>query len=317
MKKNFHRYTATASADTPAAAGAVEDAVSPTLPEIKPPISIRTANGLHMHAIQTGWVAVHPNHRDLFGPAGTRLASILLDPRWTEWLPILTWVIEHPEGVIVIDTGETSRVVEPDFFNCDPGSNFVFRRILRFLVRPEEEIGAQMQGLGIAPESVRWVVQTHLHCDHAGGLDAFPVSEIVTSHLDFPVSQGALPCRYPSWLKPHFAEFVPDIGLSFGRSMTLTRSGDVKIVPTPGHALGHQSVIVADGEVTYFFAGDASFDDRQMRAGRVAGICADVAQARTTLAQIRRFCADRPTVYLPTHDRLAPQRFQDAAPTRV
>ena len=172
MKKNFHRYTATASADTPAAAGAVEDAVSPTLPEIKPPISIRTANGLHMHAIQTGWVAVHPNHRDLFGPAGTRLASILLDPRWTEWLPILTWVIEHPEGVIVIDTGETSRVVEPDFFNCDPGSNFVFRRILRFLVRPEEEIGAQMQGLGIAPESVRWVVQTHLHCDHAGGLDA-------------------------------------------------------------------------------------------------------------------------------------------------
>jgi N-acyl homoserine lactone hydrolase len=46
----------------------------------------------------------------------TRLLRTMLDRNWTEPLPIFAWLIEHPEGLIVVDTGETSRVAEPGYW---------------------------------------------------------------------------------------------------------------------------------------------------------------------------------------------------------
>ena len=40
----------------------------------------------------------------------------LADKRWTAPLPILAWAIEHPEGLIVVDAGETARATEPGYF---------------------------------------------------------------------------------------------------------------------------------------------------------------------------------------------------------
>ena len=72
-----------------------------------------------------------------------------------------------------------------------------------------------------------------------------------------------------------------------------------------------------DANSAALLAGDAQLREYAV-AQSVAAKARIVAEdERDCLAQIRRFCADRPTVYLPTHDRLAPQRFQDAAPTRV
>ena len=61
-------------------------------------------------------------------------------------------------------------------------------------------------------------------------------------------------------------------------------------------------------------AGDASYDERLMLAGRVDGVCADDHICSATLEAIKRFAQDRPTVYLPTHDpqstfRLANRRL--------
>jgi glyoxylase-like metal-dependent hydrolase (beta-lactamase superfamily II) len=45
-------------------------------------------------------------------------------------------------------------------------------------VTDDEEIGPQITALGFSPDDIRWVVMTHLHTDHAGGLSHFPNSEI-------------------------------------------------------------------------------------------------------------------------------------------
>ena len=65
------------------------------------------------HAIETGKVAVRERQRDGAGPGPLRLVNTLVDRSWTESLPILFWLIEHPEGLIAVDTGETARVSEP------------------------------------------------------------------------------------------------------------------------------------------------------------------------------------------------------------
>ena len=64
---------------------------------------------MKIHAIQTGTVAIKTRQRSGKGEGFGRLVNTLLDPEWTPMLPIYAWVIEHPEGVIVVDTGETAR----------------------------------------------------------------------------------------------------------------------------------------------------------------------------------------------------------------
>ena len=74
---------------------------------------------MRIHAIQTGTVAINTSI-ERPGARCSRPINTLLDSTWTEPLPIYAWVIEHPEGLIVVDTGETARVAEPGYF---PGGN--------------------------------------------------------------------------------------------------------------------------------------------------------------------------------------------------
>lgn len=295
-----------------------------TSPPSGTPIHVQTvtASGIVIHGLVCGLVSVKEAHRTLAGPSPARFAMIAVDWRWTEWLPIWVWVLEHPEGIIVIDTGETARVVEPGHFDCDPMTGSIYRRLLRFSVPAENEIGPRMERLGISPLRVRWVVQTHLHSDHAGGLGYFPGAQILVSRHDAGGTAGSLPCRWPQWFRPSVVDqplparsIEPGPDLS-GHGVPLTRAGDVWLIPTPRHTIGHQSVVLQDGDRAVIFAGDASFSEEQLVHGTVAGICADTGAAVETLWWLREFARTRSTVYLPTHDAASGQRLGDLQPTR-
>ncbi|MDJ0756409.1 MAG: N-acyl homoserine lactonase family protein [Ardenticatenaceae bacterium] len=281
--------------------------MKPTPTTLAPIQTTQTSSGIKIHAVQTGWVSVKSRHVAYRGLDIMRLPAIILDRKWTPWLPILTWVIEHPEGVIVIDTGETHRINDQTYIDCDPGTRFVYSKQLQFEVSARQEIGPQLERLGIPTNEVRWVIQTHLHSDHMGGMRYFPRSEFILSPIDYPHGRGALYCRYPDWLNPTFTTFQADP--DFEQSMTVTKAGDVKILPTPGHSNGHQSVLLCDSQINFFFAGDTSFSEKQLWQKSVGGISEDMAAAGRTLGKIRQFCRDHPTVYLPSHDRLSVDRL--------
>jgi hypothetical protein len=58
----------------------------------------------------TGLVQVRRAQVESRGRGAARVANMLFDEEWTEWLPIYAWTIAHDEGVIIVDTGETARV---------------------------------------------------------------------------------------------------------------------------------------------------------------------------------------------------------------
>ena len=142
---------------------------------------------MKIHAIQTGTVAITKSWREGYGNGQGRLLRTLLDREWTEPLPIFAFAIEHPEGVIVVDTGETARVSEPGYF---PRWHPLLRFAVREWVEPEQEIGPQLAQLGIRASDVRMVVMTHLHTDHAGGLHHFPDTEILVTRADLEHARG-------------------------------------------------------------------------------------------------------------------------------
>jgi N-acyl homoserine lactone hydrolase len=277
---------------------------------------------MKIHAIRTGTVAVKSAQADGGGRRRRSFARVFADRDWTDPLPIFAWLIEHPEGPIVVDTGEIARATEPGYFT--PWQPY-FRLGVREWVAPDEEIGPQLRRIGVAPEDVRWVVLTHFHTDHAGGLPHFPANEIVTSRRAFAEARGLagklrgfLPQHWPDGFAPTLVDFESGPFGPFAASTRLTTAGDVHLVPTPGHTDGHLSVAVEDGETVIFLAGDASYTERLMLEGRADGVAPKPARAVQTLTRIQRLAADRPTVYLPSHDpdaaaRLAARQIATAA----
>ncbi len=256
-----------------------------------------------VHAVRTGSVRVKTAQR-VRKPGG--LLRVLTDSKWTEWLPIYVWVIDHPEGIIVVDTGENARTADDGYF---PRWHPYYRTSVQMDVKPEDEIGPQLLRLGIRPQDVRTLVLTHFHTDHAGGLHHFPHSNILVSGDDLKLASGFsgrllgyLPHRWPEWFDPApIALEETDLG-PFGRSRPITKAGDVTIVPTPGHTPHHISVVVQSEGLHYFLAGDTSYSQQLLRQRTPDGVSPRAEITCQTIGHILDFMQERPTVYLPTHD---------------
>jgi N-acyl homoserine lactone hydrolase len=284
-----------------------------------PPVTITTHSGIRVHGIQTGVLAIKTAHAQLRGPVSLRFLSIIQDTHWTPLLPILTWVIEHPEGLIVIDTGERAAASNiATYITRDPVSRWFYQRNLPLFITPAEELAAQLRSLGLTPEDVQTVVLTHLHGDHAGGLGFFPQATFLVARTEYEGQLrqpfGAVASLWPPGWSPQLVDYTgPPIGL-FRGSQPITKAGDLLLVPTPGHSYGHQSVILVDTDRSFFFAGDVAFSQAQLVAQGLQGIAYDVKLARTALTQTLHYTRATPTVFLPSHDPLALERLASGTP---
>ncbi|MHB8511020.1 MAG: MBL fold metallo-hydrolase [Actinomycetota bacterium] len=145
------------------------------------------------------------------------------------------YVIPHPAGIILFDTG----------IGYDPEVDAHYR-ITR------TPLFEALSNAGFKPDDVRFIVNCHLHFDHSGENFRFPGVPIFAQRLEVEATRGE---EYT----------LPDVCVNFDGAAfeELTGEADiangVRIIPTPGHTEGHQSLLVETKEGRLMFAGQ-TFD---------------------------------------------------------
>jgi glyoxylase-like metal-dependent hydrolase (beta-lactamase superfamily II) len=255
--------------------------------------------------LTTGHVRIHDDMHRGRGTGLRRRARILRKGPMGEALPIHAWLIDHPEGRILVDSGETHVVHDGTF--------------AQFQVGRGDELDRQLATAGVGPDEIPTVVLTHIHGDHVNGLVHVPGARVLagTEEIEIAGSVAARMTRrftkqpLPTGFAPQPITLDgPPVG-AFPSSAALTADGRVLAVPTPGHTLGHLAILVVQPDHHVLIGGDTAYDLQQLLDGVVDGVSPKDDVSKATMNRIREHGRRHPTVYLPSHDPDAVARLRD------
>jgi N-acyl homoserine lactone hydrolase len=201
--------------------------------------------------------------------------------------PVWSALLRTPEGNILFDSGlHPVHVDRPEAtFGPNPGMTIVMAR--------DDAVVSRLASVGVRPDDIAVVVNSHLHFDHAGNNGAFPKATFVVQaeHLAFAKGKPNFPGVY--WDIPELT-YVP----ASGRSRV---AKGIEVVPTPGHAPGHQSLVVDLAETgRVVLTGDAAFTRMNLERGEIPAM--DQVAAKESLALIRSLVRDDLSRVFTSHD---------------
>src|SRR5580698_1133131 len=88
--------------------------------EIQTAVFSSNGKAVKVHAVQTGSISVKENFLNQKGQGFLSKLNIALGNAYAGFMPIWVWVIEHPEGIIVIDTGDIEAASHNAFYKDEP-----------------------------------------------------------------------------------------------------------------------------------------------------------------------------------------------------
>ena len=201
--------------------------------------------------------------------------------------PVWSALLRTNEGNVVFDTGlHPVHVDRPD-------ATFGPQSGLKVVMEKEDAIVSRLAALGVKPDDVAIVVNSHLHFDHAGNNRAFPNATFVVQgeHLAWAKGRPNFPAIY--WDDPAL-RYMP----TSGRARV---AAGIEVVPTPGHAPGHQSLVVDLAETgRVVLCGDAAFTRANLERGEIPG--QDPVAGKESLAVIRSLVKDDLERAFTSHD---------------
>lgn len=238
--------------------------------------------------------------------------------------PIPAFLIRHPKvGPILVDTG-----LHPSMAS-DPVQNL--GRFGNWFYKPQmdhgDDVSAQLRAKGVDPASIRLVIMTHLHIDHASAIADFPdATFIVTANEWEAATTGAF--AFSKGYNRHQFDYAFDFRTvsfdgddvnsyaTFGRTIDLFGDGSIRLASTPGHTEGHQSIIVRLKDEDMVIGGDAIYLENQLEPGSdLPGRTVDRHNFKRSLQELRLFRSQYPdAVITPGHDTAfyenAPEKYE-------
>jgi N-acyl homoserine lactone hydrolase len=222
--------------------------------------------GLKVYVFATGEIEVPGNA--MLDP---RHPKVRPDEVRKQFVPAMAFLVRHPtRGDVLVDTG-----FGPAFVNHSSGDlGWYTRPFVRTRVPFGADLLSQFASVGARPDSLVYVVITHGHVDHTGGLPALgPVHVLVGKGeraaivAPLSLSRGYKQAHFASVGQLDEVDFdaAPEL-LPLGRAVDLFGDGSIFLADAHGHTPGHLSVLVNLAGGPLILTGDTvqtqrAFDD--------------------------------------------------------
>ncbi len=153
-------------------------------------------------------------------------------------VPVPFFLLRHPQGLIVVDGGNPLAVAR------DPHAHWGgLADVFEVHMSEAQHCEAQLRELGIRPDDVSHIVQTHLHIDHTGALGHFPNAVVVVHALEREAALAAADPMQTGYIRADYDR--PELRWQTIEADTdLFGDGLIRLLETPGHAAGHMSLLI-------------------------------------------------------------------------
>ena len=239
----------------------------------------------------------------------SRLYQILFTQKWGEWMPIYCWLINTGNELILVDTGETAKINMKGYLP----KGGLYHKVVQTRIEEEDEVDRQLLKLGFQTKDINKIIFTHLHGDHIGGVEHFSHCEMFVSKAEYALasskkgsSNGYFKKNWPDWFKPKLIEYEDQAEGVFSKSYHVSKDGSIILVPTPGHSVGHQSVIIKDKALTYFVAGDLTYNIETLKA-EIPDVILSNEESKETVQKVHSYVKTEKCIYLSSHDWNSPE----------
>lgn len=254
---------------------------------------------MKIHVFHTGDVHVSPylpfggDHCNIIKASG------ITTPKkdWI-WLPVSAYLIEHPKGRILVDTG-WHREMSPDGVydrksQIKSLGSWQLYLVNQGRIAKGQAIDEQLAKMGLKPSDIDYVLLTHLDCDHVNGLSQLKGAKHILVARDemAGIKKGLTErIRYQErWWKGVDMELFDWNGTEgpVGRSYDLFGDGSVAMVNIPGHSAGLCAVKIRneEGKFVLLFS-DGGYARKSWEQMITSGICKDKKLQRQSLQWIR------------------------------
>jgi N-acyl homoserine lactone hydrolase len=263
---------------------------------------------VRLHPINTGEIQARvmnprPPRR---GPAKLPRTLLRSFVRHAGWYPVPLFLVEHPsEGPFLIDVGYDPSI------ESDPRRTlgFLFGTVVMKHRLADSAALEQVSERGVDPAEVSLVVLTHLHLDHVSASGRWPQATFVVDRAEREAAAAPGPGPY---VKRHLATIErwreidyagADPFESFERTVDLFGDGHVRLISSPGHSPGHQSVLLRLRDRYALICGDAAMSMLELREPVIDGIVVDQDSYIRSGEEMREFMRAHPeTLAIPSHD---------------
>jgi N-acyl homoserine lactone hydrolase len=151
-------------------------------------------------------------------------------------LPIPSFLIEHPKGKVVFDTG-LHRDLQRSPERLGP-----LAQVFEVQYRAGEDLAARLHAYGAEPEKIDYLINSHLHFDHVGGNAAIPNAKLIVQRREWEAGADPDLIRKNAYNRADF-----DLGhqvVQADGEHDVFGDGSVVCIPSYGHTRGHQSLRV-------------------------------------------------------------------------
>ncbi|MBV9841083.1 MAG: N-acyl homoserine lactonase family protein [Sphingomonadaceae bacterium] len=186
--------------------------------------------------------------------------------------PATAYLIDHPKGLAIFDTGLGTRFERPVGTPYQSGAD----------LESDALIGSRLTAIGVDPSAVKWIINSHLHTDHAGGNRDLPNATVVVQAREWEYAFAGEDKAY------HLPEY--DTGqpvLKVHGEHDLFGDGAVMVFPSPGHTPGHQCARVMTPTGVAVLAADCCNLRRSLDELKLPDHCFDTDQYLATLKMLR------------------------------